>query len=66
MDSLKALDPRRPIREADLAERLIVILTFAAGYLLNRWETRRDPFGAPNAANVPTGEGNQARRRGLD
>ena len=25
---------------------LIVILTFAAGYLLNRWDTRRDRFGA--------------------
>jgi hypothetical protein len=25
---------------------LIVILTFAAGYLLNRWDMRRDRFGA--------------------
>ena len=25
---------------------LIVILTFAAGYLLNRWDTRRDRFRA--------------------
>ena len=24
---------------------LIVILTFVAGYLLNRWDTRRDCFG---------------------
>ena len=25
---------------------LIVILTFVAGYLLNRWDTRRDRYGA--------------------
>jgi hypothetical protein len=34
---------------------LLGFLTFAAGYLLNRWDTRRDRFGADRSRKEQDG-----------